>query len=113
MRNGKYNARKITTEDGTFDSQIEYMRWLQLSNDPEIDCLERQPRYELTPKQKHGGKSYRATHYTPDFRYKKGTLTIVEEVKSEGTRKVEAYALRRAMFIARYGDEVQFVETVM
>lgn len=113
MSRGKYNNRKITNEYGTFDSQIEYYRYLQLVHDPDIDCLERQPRYELTPKQKHNGRWYQATTYTPDFRYKKGSLTIVEEVKSEGTKRARDYPLRRAMFIHRYGNEVCFVETIM
>ncbi len=112
-RNGKYNNRKITTEAGTFDSKIEYYRWIQLSNDPEIACLERQVRYELTPKLRHNGRNYQATHFTIDFRYKKGTQTIVEEVKSVATKGAKDYPLRRAIFLQRYGSEVVFVETVM
>lgn len=65
---GKYGNRKVTTADGTFDSQREYKRWQELKlleRAGQITNLERQKRFVLIPKT---GK-HRETAYVADFTY--------------------------------------------
>ena len=83
----KYNARKMETADGKFDSVAEWERWLLLKameNDGEIKGLERQVPYVLIPKQMKDGKVlFREMKYVADFKYVdvKSGETVVEDVK--------------------------------
>lgn len=83
----KYNARKVETADGKFDSAAEWERWLALKDmekNGEIKGLERQVPYVLIPKQMKDGKVlFRETKYVADFKYvdAKTGETVVEDVK--------------------------------
>lgn len=64
-----------------------------------ISNLELQPRFLLQPKFRHEGKTIRAMHYRPDFRYTRAGATFVVEVKGFRT---EPYRMRRKQFLFRY-----------
>lgn len=89
----KFNTKKISTDDGIFDSKKEYNRWLELKrmqDEGTITDLQRQVKYELIPKQMINGKVIeRACTYTADFVYRFMGDLIVEDVK--GYRKGAHY----------------------
>lgn len=101
----KYHNHKITAEGETFDSRDEYQYYLyllKLKAEGKILNFERQPTYELQPKFKKNGKTYRAITYTPDFLvyWNNGDETLVD-VKSLGTATQQG-ELRRKLFEYKY-----------
>ena len=75
----KYNAIKQTYNGEIFDSKKELNRFMELEillRAREISDLEVHPKFDLMV---NGVKIGR---YTADFRYKKGSDIIVEDVKS-------------------------------
>lgn len=114
MRYGnKYHAKKVKTEDGVFDSIKEYRRWQQLKlmqERGEIKLLQRQVKYELIPLQKINGKTIeRACNYLADYVYTQDGDIIVEDVKSEITRKKPEYIIKRKLMLWRYGIRIKEV----
>lgn len=110
MHYRKYNAKKVTTEDGVFDSKKEYKRWLELkamAEQGEIQSLQRQVSYELIPAQRINNKLIeRAVTYKADFVYSyKGSL-VVEDVK--GFRTPE-YIIKRKLMLYRHGIQIKEV----
>lgn len=97
----KYHSKKIKTEDGIFDSQKEYYRWLYLKEDNTISNLQRQVKYELIPKI----DKQRAVHYIADFVYTINSTgeTIVED--SKGFKTAE-YKLKKKLMKWLYGVDI-------
>lgn len=60
------------------------------------------PVYLLIPKQ----KGERAVTYTPDFRYRRDGALVVEDVKSEATKKKESYIIKRKLMLQVHGIKV-------
>ena len=113
MRN-KYNAKRIVTPDGTFDSKDEFKRYCALHNlllVGDIRNLERQVRFDLLPSKKGEFRAERPVHYTADFVYeeKRGNLwvRVVEDVKGKRT---EGYVLRRKLMLAIHGISIKEVK---
>lgn len=107
MYRSKYKAKKVKTEDGVFDSQKEYKRWLELKQmlaEGTIKNLQRQVSYELIPKQLISGKVVeRACSYKADFVYTFMGDTIVEDAK--GFRTPE-YIIKRKLMLWVHGIRV-------
>ena len=120
----KYGNRKVSTEDGTFDSVKEARRNAELqllASAGEITDLRRQVRFELIPAQRepdtigprggvHPGKLIeQAVFYVADYVYKDADgQTVVEDVK--GYRDGAAYkvfVLKRKIFLQRYGIRIR------
>ena len=109
----KYFAKRIKNTFGTFDSQMEYERYLVLKDMKKkglITKLEQHPRFEILPQLKRTEViqlktktktvervEEKAVHYTADFSYYENGVRVIEEVKSEGTRKARDYPLRRKL----------------
>lgn len=91
----KYNAKKIETEDGVFDSKKEAGRWDELRKKEvkgDISNLRRQVPFLLIPTQYENGKMVeRQCQYVADFVYERDGETVVEDVK--GYRKGPAYSV--------------------
>lgn len=106
----KYRNTKIKTEVGIFDSKKEYSRFNELvllQRAGVISDLRRQVRFELVPK----SNTERAAYYVADFTYKKADgKMICEDVKSEMTRKLPLYILKRKLMKWRNPDYI-FLET--
>lgn len=108
----KYKNRKVFTEDGEFDSKKEYGRWIVLKarqNDGLIQHLQRQVEYELIPKFKAQGESFRACCYKADFVYTENGEIVVEDVKSEYTRKLPEYRIKKKLLAWKYGIVIKEV----
>lgn len=101
----KYNAIKQTYKGEVFDSKKELNRFMELEillRASEISDLEIHPKFDLMV---NGVKIGR---YTADFRYKKGSDIIVEDVKSRAT-KTRDYMLRKKI-LATYNPPIIITE---
>jgi hypothetical protein len=100
----KYGATKVTIDGKTFDSKREYTRYGVLVMKQKaglISGLQHHP--PAYPLEVNGTKIGR---YQPDFVYFDNDVghSIVEDVKSPMTKKLEAYRLRIKVFRALYPD---------
>ena len=111
----KYGNHKIKNAYGTYDSQLEYARFIFLSNrekEGEITNLRRQVEYLLIPAQygteikhlKTKDKEVRvllerSCSYIADFVYERNGETIVEDCKGEDKKyKCRTFSTRTADF---------------
>jgi len=105
-RRGRYavSPKSKRTWDGiVFASAQEMRRYVILKGREdrgEISRLELQPAFPVVI---NGGKF---TTYTADFKYVLGDEIIIEDVKSSGTKKEEAYRLRKRAAELFYGIRV-------
>ena len=108
----KYKNRKTVFDGMTFDSKKEaarYQELMLLERGKEIYNLQTQVKFELLPAQKSGGKVVeRPVHYVADFVYHRASddALVVEDVKSEATRKLPCYILKRKLMMFREGIQV-------
>lgn len=109
MKN-KYNARKTEFDGVIFDSKGEAVRWAELKllqRAGKITELRRQVKFLLLDRQ----ADEKAVHYTCDFMYTENGRTVVEDVKSEVTRKKSDYVIKRKLFKHRH-RRIEFREVV-
>lgn len=106
----KYRNVKVNYFGMKFDSQKEanrYQELLMLQKSGIISELQRQVKFEIVPK----GESERAAYYVADFVYTKADgKKIIEDVKSQITRKLPLYILKRKLVKNIYKDYI-FLET--
>lgn len=123
----KFFNKKVKTSFGIFDSTSEYKRFLYLKDmeqKGEISNLQRQVTFTIIPNQymdkeiKLKTKTKivsrvveREVTYTCDFLYEKDGETIVEDVKSDYTRKDREYILKRKLML--YLKGIRLNEVVM
>ena len=106
-RVNKFNARRVTFDGITFDSQGEFNRYLDLrmlERAGEISGLECHPKFELQPAfVDRSGEKHRTIHYEADFRYwpREGPV-VIEECKGYWT---PAARLKLKLFLYRYQDD--------
>ena len=99
----KYGNLKCKIDGYTFDSQKEGRRYAELKillRQGLISDLELQKEFELQPAfRDNDGKWVRAIRYKADFTYidNETGKTIVEDVKSEATRKNAVYKIKKKM----------------
>jgi len=102
MRN-KYNARRVTMDGYTFDSQAEAARYAELKllqAAGAIAALEVHPRFELQPAfTDRAGQQWRPIHYEADFAYLEDGQRVIEDVKGAET---QVFRLKRKMFLRCY-----------
>lgn len=117
----KYNNTKVEFDNIKFDSKREMKRYLVLKEAQDkgiITDLELKPKYELIPaireeyikhlktKDKVETRTVQlAITYTADFRYKKGDITVVEDVKASPNMAAldKAFLLKEKMFRYFFG----------
>ncbi|WAW14628.1 DUF1064 domain-containing protein [Peptostreptococcus equinus] len=113
-KKSKYNNIKVEYKGIEFDSKKERDRYIELDlleRAKEIKNLERQKKFNLlegfTDNQ---GKKERSISYIADFAYidNRTGEYIVEDVKSDFTRKKAEYIIKRKMFKKKYPDYVFF-----
>ncbi|MCC0633844.1 MULTISPECIES: DUF1064 domain-containing protein [unclassified Clostridioides] len=102
----KYNNKKIVIDGIKFDSKDESEYYLYLKEkkeNGEIKDFGLQQKFELQPKFKKDGKSYRAITYTVDFAiYKWDGEVVYIDVKGYSTQQGE---LRKKLFDYKYQDK--------
>lgn len=111
-RRNKFGARKKEIDGITFDSSKEARRYQALKlleQTGQIRDLRTQVEFLLIPKQqKPGGGLERAASYSADFVYfDRAGNQVVEDVKSEPTRKKADYILRRKLMLMVHGIEIR------
>lgn len=117
QKRSKYGSRKVHFAGMTFDSTLEYERWLYLSDlerQHKIRNLERQTPFVLIEdvtgtrekqlKTKTRTETYvieKGCRYLADFTYEKPVgddwVCVIEDTKSEATRKKESYVIKRKL----------------
>lgn len=107
-KKSKYGNRKVELDGITFDSEKEAKRYGQLKmmlKAAEIGLLQLQVEYELNV------EGEKVCSYVADFVYveSKTGKTIVEDVKSEMTRKLPVYRLKKKLMKAIYGINIKEV----
>lgn len=110
----KYRNTKCEHQGIKFDSQRERSRWFHLVQEQaagRIRDLRLQVKFNLVPKQKRAdGSVERAVDYVADFTYRDAAgVLVVEDVKSEITRKNPTYGIKRKLMLERHGVTIQEV----
>ena len=121
----KYGNHKIKNAYGTYDSQLEYARFIFLSNrekEGEITNLRRQVEYLLIPAQygteikhlKTKDKEVRvllerSCSYVADFVYERNGKTIVEDCKGAKGIITEAAKIKKKLLLWVHGIELRYV----
>lgn len=103
----KYNNRKTTIGNLTFDSRKEADRYLTLKalqRVKKISDLQTQVEFELLPRIKFKGRMERAVKYIADFTYWEDGQYIVEDVKGVRT---DVYKLKRRLMKHVHNIEIR------
>lgn len=108
-KQSKYKNKKVVYDGIKFDSKKEGARYWQLKQLEKlgyIKDLKMQVPYLLIDTIKYKGKTYPKTQYYADFQYMevKTGKVIVEDVKSEITRKDKTYRLKIKLLLSKYPD---------
>ncbi|WP_438396442.1 DUF1064 domain-containing protein [Caballeronia sp. DA-9] len=105
-RPAKYRNTKCEHEGIKFDSQKERSHWFHLVQQQAaglISDLKLQVPFVLTArKQRDDGKWERASKYVADFTYVRDGKLVVEDVKSEATRKNRTYIQKRKQMLEKH-----------
>lgn len=115
-KRSKFGNRKVPADGYTFDSQMEYTRYLYLKarvETGEIWLLKIHPRYELARKFTDNlGNKHQAINYEADFCYRikvNGRIFyVVEDVKG---KKTAHYKDKAKLFRAKYPEYYFFEVT--
>ena len=102
----KYGNKKVKLEGYVFDSRAEASRYQELrlmEKANAIHALEVHPTFYFSINNVSLG------YYKADFQYWENGRRIVEDVKSEATRKLPVFRLKKKMMLALHGIEVQEV----
>lgn len=107
----KYHNIKTEKDGIVFDSKKEANRYVELKlleRFKKIKDLELQPVFLLIPAFEKNGKKYRKTEYIADFKYYDNEKQewIIEDVKSEITKKDKVYRLKKKLFEWQYDFEI-------
>ena len=121
----KYGNSKIKNTYGTFDSQLEFARFVFLSNrqkEGEISGLRRQVEYLLIPAQygteirhlKTKDKEVRVLlerpcSYIADFVYERNGKTIVEDCKGAKAIITETAKIKKKLLLWVHGIELRYI----
>lgn len=110
----KYGNKKVKVGDKTFDSKKEYNRYQQLlliQKAGAISDLQHQVRFELVKGVKFVSEKRKkpAICYWADFTYMRDGALVVEDIKSEITRKDGVYRLKKHLMMAVHGIEIHEV----
>ena len=121
----KYGNSKIKNAYGTFDSQLEFARFVFLSNrqkEGEISGLRRQAEYLLIPAQygteirhlKTKDKEVRVLlerpcSYIADFVYERNGKTIVEDCKGAKAIITETAKIKKKLLLWVHGIELRYI----
>ena len=104
MKRPKYGNRKVTVGDITFDSAKDAKRWGELQSmvkAGEIRNLERQVRFPIVV------NGVKVCTYIADFTYEELGGVVVEDVKSEFTRKDPLFRLKSKLLKATTGIDIR------
>lgn len=113
MTYSKYKAKKTVVDGIPFASKKEAGRYQELKlleRAGVIKDLALQPRFLFQDKFKYKGKTERKIEYVADFKYldTKTGRVVVEDTKGY---KPEVYKIKRKLFLKKYGEDFEFIES--
>ncbi|MCD9188262.1 MAG: DUF1064 domain-containing protein [Pyrinomonadaceae bacterium] len=100
----KYRNRKTVIDGIIFDSAKEARRYFELKileRNGLIAELERQVKFRIEI------NGVKICDFIADFQYVQNGEIIVEDVKSEATRKIPAYRLKNKLMLAVWGIKIK------
>ena len=103
MKKNKYNATKVVTDEGKFDSKREYEYWLKfkkLEEEGKIKHLQRQVKYVLIPKT----DKYRELSYIADFVYIENGIEHIVDIKG---MVLPEFKIKQKLFYFTYHKEIE------
>jgi hypothetical protein len=110
----KYRNTKCEHNGIKFDSQLERSHWFHLIQQQAaglISDLRLQVPFVLTErKQRDDGTWERKSTYVADFTYIRDGKLVVEDVKSEATRKNRTYIQKRKQMLDKHGITVKEIK---
>ena len=99
----KYGNKRTKLDGINFDSEKEAGRYadlLMMQKAGIISSLERQKPFELQPAfYDSDGIKHQPIKYVADFVYMQDGKQVIEDVKSDGTRKNQVYKLKKKMML--------------
>jgi predicted polyphosphate/ATP-dependent NAD kinase len=113
-KRSKFNNVKVDQDGQLFDSRKEATRWReleQLAAAGVIQDLKRQVRYILAPAVHLAGEAKKkaALRYYADFTYIENGQLVVEDAKSEPTRKLASYRNKKHLMATVHGIHIKEV----
>lgn len=107
----KYRNEKVNVDGTKFDSRKESRRYFELKRKEEageIGDLTLQQIFLLTPQMtRDDGSIEKKSEYQADFTYVENGKFVVEDVKSDITRKKRDYVLKRKMMLHFHGITIR------
>lgn len=102
----KYGNKKVEADGFVFDSTKEFNRYYELKllqRAGKISFLDVHPKFELQPKfRDKNGVAHKAITYSGDFSYTENGVFVVEDVKSDVTRKLAQYRDKKKMLLYKF-----------
>jgi hypothetical protein len=113
-RRGKYKNRRVTVDGLKFDSEKEAGRWFDLvalEKAGQIAELKRQVPFELAPAVHLAGEKRKkpALRYLADATYVIAGQLVVEDTKSDVTRKLGEYRIKKHLMATVHGIHIKEV----
>lgn len=110
----KYAAEKVERDGEKFDSKKEGRRWVELKmleTTGAITDLQRQVAFELAPAVRLAGEARMkpAIRYISDFTYKENGVLVIEDCKSDPTRRLPAYRMKKHLMATVLGLQIKEV----
>ena len=105
----KYGNRRTKIDGIDFDSEKEAGRYAELKMLEKagvISDLKLQVPFELQPGFYYKGEKIQSIRYVADFVYMQDGKQVIEDVKSDGTRKNKVYQLKKKMMLY-HGWEIE------
>lgn len=102
-KQSKYGNKKTLVDGILFDSKKESQRYQELAIEQKIGTIQglrMQVKFDLIV------NDFKVCSYHPDFVYQRDGKTVVEDVKSESTRKKESYRIKNKLMKAIYNIEI-------
>lgn len=108
----KYASKKVAQGGITFDSKKEARRWLELEQMAaagRITDLQRQVSFVLAPAVRLAGEARKkpAIRYFSDYTYVLDGRLVVEDTKSQPTRRLAAYRMKRHLMKTVHGLDIR------
>lgn len=108
-RRNKYGNERVEYNGMMFDSRKERDRYIDLqlmAKAGMISDLQRQVHFQLLPPE---GPYRRPLEYIADFTYMLGNELVVEDVKSEATKRDKVYRIKKRLLFQMCGYEIDEV----
>jgi hypothetical protein len=109
-KKSRYRSQKITVDGETFASKKQYARWCQLKmmeKAGRVSDLKREVPFELAPAVTLNGRKKPALRYYADAVYVEEGRMVVEDTKSDITRKDPVYRVKVHLMKSVLGIDVR------